>query len=159
MSEIMARLRSGRRAGRVESSPSDRMKSVVERDISDSGNMRRLLAFLLTPEANCIDVGANRGAMLAEMSRVAPAGHHIAFEPLPHLCRLLRAQYPDVEVHQAALFNEPGEAAFSDFHGQADGWSGLRFDPFPGANKRSWRRSRSRSRCLIRCWIRLTALM
>ena len=108
------------------------MKRVVERDVSDSSHMRRLLAFLLTPEANCVDVGANHGAVLAEMRRVAPRGHHIAFEPLPHLCDLLRRQFPDVEVHQAALYNEPGEAEFSYFHGQADGWSGLRFRPLPG---------------------------
>jgi hypothetical protein len=41
------------------------MNGVVERDLSDFGHMRRLLAFLLTPEANCIDVGANHGAVLA----------------------------------------------------------------------------------------------
>lgn len=111
------------------------MKRMVERDVSDSGHMRRLLAFLLTPEANCIDVGANHGAVLAEMRRVAPRGHHIAFEPLPHLCQLLRTQYPDVEIHQAALYNEPGEAEFSYFHGQADGWSGLQFRPLPGGQE------------------------
>lgn len=97
--------------------------------------MRRLLAFTLSRDSNCIDVGANHGAVLAEMKRVAPEGRHIAFEPLPHLCDTLRQTYPDVEVHQAALYNEPGEAEFSYVHGSADGWSGLRFRPLPSGEE------------------------
>ncbi len=103
----------------------------ADRDVSDSGHMRRLLAFLLGPDANCIDVGANRGAVLAEMRRVAPRGRHIAFEPLPHLCQVLRSLFPGADVHQAALYDEPGEADFSYVHGIAEGWSGLRFRPVP----------------------------
>jgi FkbM family methyltransferase len=108
------------------------LATVVNRDIQDFSHMRRLLAFILAPDSNCIDVGANHGAVLAEMTRIAPRGRHIAFEPIPQLCDALRQAYSGVEVHQAALYNEPGEAAFSYFHGQADGWSGLRFRPLPG---------------------------
>lgn len=41
--------------------------------------MRRTLA----ADASCVDVGCNVGAILAEILRVAPHGHHYAFEPLP----------------------------------------------------------------------------
>lgn len=97
--------------------------------------MRRLLAFALARDANCIDIGASRGAVLAEMQRVAPLGHHLAFEPLPHLCARLRATFPRVEVHEAAVSNQAGEADFSYFHGAFDGWSGLIYRPLPSGDE------------------------
>ncbi len=93
--------------------------------------MRRLLAFSLQADSACIDVGAHRGAVLAEMVRVAPAGRHIAFEPIPQLCEVLRGEFPHVEVHQAALSSRPGESEFAHVLGHAEGWSGLRFRPLP----------------------------
>jgi FkbM family methyltransferase len=101
------------------------------RDQSDFEHIRRLLAFSLAPDSCCIDVGANRGAILAEMVRVAPDGRHIAFEPLPHLSELLRRTFPAVDVHEAALSNHAGTADFSYVHGHSDGWSGLKFRPLP----------------------------
>jgi FkbM family methyltransferase len=103
----------------------------VQRDIADLENMRRLLAFTLVPNANCIDVGASRGAILSEMLRVAPAGHHIAFEPLPHLAEDLRSTFPQVTVHQSALFDVAGSADFTHVRGASDGLSGLRSRPPP----------------------------
>jgi FkbM family methyltransferase len=94
--------------------------------------MRRLLAFSLSAEANCVDIGAHRGSVLAEMLRVAPQGRHIAFEPIPELAELLRREFPGVEVHQAALSSEPGQSEFAHVRGTAEGWSGLRFRPLPG---------------------------
>jgi FkbM family methyltransferase len=111
--------------------PGDPLEAVWRRDAADVANMRRLLAFALAADGNCIDVGAHRGAVLAEMLRVCPGGRHIAFEPLPHLAALLREQFPDVEVHQAALSNTSGTAEFAYVHGHAEGWSGLRFRPLP----------------------------
>jgi FkbM family methyltransferase len=107
------------------------LEAAMRRDAEDVANIRRLLAFSLPPEANCIDVGAHRGAVLGEMVRVAPQGRHIAFEPLPHLCEVIRTSFPSVELHQAALSNHPGEADFAYVHGHAEGWSGLRFRPLP----------------------------
>lgn len=103
-----------------------------QRDVNDVHNMRRLLAFLLKPDANGVDIGAHRGSVLAEMLRVAPLGRHIAFEPIPELAELLRRDFPGVEVHQAALSSEPGESQFAHVRGRAEGWSGLRFRPLPG---------------------------
>jgi len=107
------------------------VEAVLRRDAEDVANIRRLLAFSLPPDANCIDIGAHRGAVLAEMVRAAPRGRHIAFEPLPHLCNILRTSFPTVEVHQAALSDHAGEADFAYVHGDAEGWSGLRFRPLP----------------------------
>jgi FkbM family methyltransferase len=106
-------------------------EAVAQRDIDDMRNIRRLLAFALSTDSNCIDIGANRGGILAEMSRAAPAGRHIAFEPLPHLCDQLRQDFPTVDVHRAALSNHSGTADFAYVHGPSDGWSGLIFRPLP----------------------------
>jgi FkbM family methyltransferase len=111
--------------------PSAAIEAAARRDVEDFENMRRLLAFSLAPDANCIDVGAHRGAVLAEMQRVAPHGRHIAFEPLPHLCQPLRTMFPAVEVHEAALSNHAGTADFAYVHGVSEGWSGLLFRPLP----------------------------
>jgi FkbM family methyltransferase len=133
---ILAALR-GRRTtrhrprGAAELRLSDRVDAAMHRDAVDFENMRRLLAFSLAPDANCIDIGAHRGAVLGEMLRVAPSGHHIAFEPLPHLCELLRSTFPQVDVHQAALSNHEGESSFAYVHGAAEGWSGLLYRPVP----------------------------
>jgi FkbM family methyltransferase len=109
----------------------DPVTVAMQRDQSDFQHMRQLLAFTLRPDANCIDVGAHRGQLLAEMLRIAPAGRHLAFEPIPELCDLLRKNFPTVEVHQAALSNRPGHAEFAHVRGHAEGWSGFRFRPLP----------------------------
>src|SRR5437016_3052133 len=79
------------------------------RDSIDNRNLRLLLTFALTENANCIDVGAHKGAVLAEMMRVAPRGKHIAYEPLPHLYKYLIDHFPSVDVRMAAVSNEDGE--------------------------------------------------
>lgn len=108
---------------------------MLRRERSDLQNMRRLLAFTLSPDDNCVDAGAHRGEVLAEIVRVAPRGHHLAFEPLPHLATLLRERFPAVEVHEAALSDRAGKAEFAYVHGSAEGWSGLRFRPLPDGSQ------------------------
>jgi FkbM family methyltransferase len=108
-----------------------RLEQVAQRDRTDVENMRRLLAFVLAPDDCCIDVGAHRGTVLAEMLRVAPAGHHLAFEPIPELAELLRREHPQVEVRCAALSDHAGQSEFAHVRGTAEGWSGLRFRPLP----------------------------
>lgn len=109
----------------------DPLETLWRRDAADVANMRRLLAFALAADSNCVDVGAHRGALLVEMVRVSPGGRHLAFEPLPHLAARLREHFPGVEVHQSALSNHSGTADFAYVHGRAEGWSGLRFRPLP----------------------------
>jgi FkbM family methyltransferase len=126
---------SARRGPPVASAAATATEVAMRRDAEDVAHIRRLVAFTLPPDGNCIDVGAHRGAVLGEMVRVAPQGRHIAFEPLPHLCEVVRASFPDVELHQAALSNHAGEADFAYVHGTAEGWSGLRFRPLPNGEK------------------------
>ena len=39
-------------------------------------SLRRLVAYLLAPDTACVDVGAHRGDLLADIVRVAPDGRH-----------------------------------------------------------------------------------
>ncbi|HET9074667.1 MAG TPA: FkbM family methyltransferase [Solirubrobacteraceae bacterium] len=109
----------------------DSAEYIRRRDDSDAQSMRRLLAFTLGPEANCVDIGAHRGLVLQEMARVAPRGHHVAFEPIPALAAGLRREFPAVEVHEMALSDQSGSARFSHVLGVAEGWSGLKYRELP----------------------------
>ncbi len=70
--------------------------------------MRRVLR----PDSNAIDVGAFEGGMLKHIVRLAPAGSHLAFEPLPERCRELARAFPRVRVLSYALGDATGEAWF-----------------------------------------------
>lgn len=72
-----------------------------------------LVAALLGPESNFIDVGAHAGEVLEIACRVAPHGHHIAYEPLPEFHGRLVARFPGCDVRQAALADATGSAAFT----------------------------------------------
>ncbi len=79
----------------------------------DNRSLRLLLAFALKVNSNCIDVGAYRGEVLAEIVRVAPHGRHIAYEPLPFMHKSLVDRFPTVDVRHAAVSNEAGERSFA----------------------------------------------
>jgi FkbM family methyltransferase len=87
-----------------------------------------VIAALLRSDATYVDVGTNRGQLLAEALRVAPAGRHIAFEPIPELAGEVRRAFPQVDIRQLALSAQPGRAEFCHFR-TMDGWSGLRRSP------------------------------
>jgi FkbM family methyltransferase len=82
----------------------------------------------LPPAANCIDVGANRGGVLAWIVDACASGHHYAFEPLPDLAEDLRRRFPSVSVIDAALSNTSGTStlyrAVSDAQSTLSGESG-----------------------------------
>jgi len=85
----------------------------ADREGTDNRNLELLLGFLLAEDSNCIDVGANEGRFLYEMTRRAPRGRHIAWEPVPHLAARLRELFPTAEVHDAAVGDTPvGETSF-----------------------------------------------
>lgn len=69
-------------------------------------------AATLSPGSNCIDVGANVGETLTEMIRLAPEGHHLAFEPIPELAADLRRSFPEVEVRAEAVGDRNAEVEF-----------------------------------------------
>jgi FkbM family methyltransferase len=85
----------------------------LKRDSIDNQNLRLLMTFALAEDANCIDIGAHKGAVLSEMLRVAPRGKHIAYEPLPFLHEYLVDHFPTVDVRLAAVSNEQGETDFT----------------------------------------------
>jgi FkbM family methyltransferase len=103
----------------------------VRADIRDHERLVALLAELLEPGSDCLDVGAHEGAVLREIVRLAPGGGHVAWEPLPAFARRLRAEFPSVEVREAALSDRAGERDFAHLVG-APGWSGFVARPVPG---------------------------
>lgn len=96
----------------------------------DDKHLKLLLSFLLRPDSNCLDVGAHRGTFLTHFRRVAPAGHHIAYEPLPGLCARLAEQFPEVDVRQRALSDEEGTTTFVHVR-DAPAYSGLKQPSHP----------------------------
>jgi FkbM family methyltransferase len=103
---------------------------LARRDRRDLEHLRLLLAFSLSPDSNCIDVGAHEGIVTRELVRICPLGQHIAYEPLPECCTHLRREFPEVDVRQAALSNERGEVSFQ-FVASNPQLSGLRMRDYP----------------------------
>lgn len=106
------------------------------RELRDEHAMHVVLATVLRDTGNAIDVGANEGAVLERIVALAPAGRHIAYEPIPELCRKLEATFPQVDVRCRALSDQAGTAEFSHVL-DAPAFSGLRLraDLPPGADQ------------------------
>jgi FkbM family methyltransferase len=103
----------------------------VRADIRENERLIALLEELLEPGSDCLDVGAHEGLVLREIVRLAPSGRHIAWEPLPAFADRLRAEFPSVDVREAALSDRAGERDFAHLVG-APGWSGFVARPVPG---------------------------
>jgi len=101
----------------------DHSSQDARRNRRDDFHLKLLLRFGLRPRSNCLEVGANQGIFLRDMQRVAPAGHHIAYEPIPGLCDELARQFPTIEVRQRALSNHDGVSQF--VHVLDPGFQGL----------------------------------
>lgn len=86
------------------------------------------LVAALAPDATYVDVGCNRGQVLADAARISPRGAHVAFEPIPELAQEIRERFPGVDCRAKALSSQPGTAQFCHFRELA-GWSGLRRNP------------------------------
>lgn len=100
------------------------------RDSRDNEALRLLLVFALESDSCCIDVGAHDGIWLEQFRRVAPRGHHIAYEPLPQMYEVLAEKYPEMDVRNAALSNTAGEVTFVHVTDHP-GYSGLRERTYP----------------------------
>jgi FkbM family methyltransferase len=90
----------------------DRSTAMDQRSRTDDNNLMLLLAFGLRRDSNCLDVGANEGLFLRDFRRIAPSGHHIAYEPLPNLAVKLAREYPEMNIRQRALSDEDGKCTF-----------------------------------------------
>lgn len=103
------------RSGLVDLLNGDTRDPVTRRNQQDDRNLKLLLRFGLRSTSNCLDVGANRGTFLRDIQRLAPLGHHVAYEPVPHLAERLRKEFPEVEVRQRALADQSGQLEFVEF--------------------------------------------
>ena len=99
-------------------------------DRNESEFLRSLLASVLVGDSNCIDVGAYRGRVLADLVHAAPYGKHIAYEPLPHLHQYLVEHFPSVDVRLAAVSDEEGACEFT-YVKNVPGRSGFREITYP----------------------------
>jgi FkbM family methyltransferase len=79
---------------------------------------------VLSPDSNCVDVGCHGGAILREMIKVAPAGTHYGFEPIPELYQSLVTQFPNAKIFNYALSDTNGSASFN-YVLSAPSYSGL----------------------------------
>lgn len=84
-----------------------------------------VMARVLKPDSSAIDIGCHRGDILREIVELSPKGRHIAFEPIPHLAKALRENFPDVDIRQVALSDAPGTSTFQ-YVVNAPAYSGLR---------------------------------
>ena len=112
--ELMGRVREARTAFDVS----------ARRELRDEHAMEVVLATVLRIDSTAVDVGANEGAVLESIVRIAPSGRHIAFEPIPHLHQALVERFPDVDVHRAAVSDAAGTAEFTHVP-DAPAYSGL----------------------------------
>jgi FkbM family methyltransferase len=94
------------------------------RELRDEHAMQMVLATALRIDSSAIDVGANEGAVLESIVRIAPRGRHVAFEPIPHLHDLLARRFPDVDVRRSAASDTAGTAEFTHVP-DAPAYSGL----------------------------------
>lgn len=104
---------------------------LARRNHRDDVHLRLLLAHGLAEDANCIDVGAHCGDVLTDIVRYAPAGRHVAFEPLPSQAADLAERFAGVEVRNAAVSDEAGSARFTHVVSNPQ-LSGLRDRGFAG---------------------------
>lgn len=73
----------------------------------------RLVARVVGPETNCLDVGVHLGRMLNAIVRHAPRGQHVGIEAVPYKVEWARRKFPEVVVHQCAVSSTTGSASFN----------------------------------------------
>lgn len=95
----------------------------------------RIMTRVLREDSNSVDVGAHQGTILREIVRLAPGGHHHAFEPLPEFAALLRTRFTNVSIHELALSDSAGTAEFRRVVGRP-AYSGLKKRDYPTADVR-----------------------
>jgi FkbM family methyltransferase len=90
----------------------------------ESKRLQEVILRFIKPSSNCIDIGVHLGSVLSEIIRIAPQGHHLAFEPTPYKAKWLRQKFPEVKVFEIALSDQPGNADFY-LNTEKSGFSGL----------------------------------
>ena len=101
-----------------------RLSDRTKRNLLDMDHLQTMLGFWLDATSNCVDVGAYRGRVLRMIEERAARGSHHAFEPIPHRAAALRVNYPRVDVHEVAVSDHEGTAAFTIVDSR-EGFSGI----------------------------------
>lgn len=87
---------------------------------------RMIMRKFIAKNANCIDIGCHKGEILQSMIKLAPDGHHYAFEPIPEMYQALLANYSDkTTIYPYALSDQTGSTTFQ-FVKNAPAYSGIR---------------------------------
>jgi FkbM family methyltransferase len=92
-----------------------------------------IMSRTLRQRGTFIDVGCHLGKFMDEALRIAPAGHHYGFEPLPDYAAKLKDRYashPNVTILDAALSDTDGETSFV-YNIDVPSHSGLRERDYP----------------------------
>ena len=93
-----------------------RLAAIGRPRIQQSYRYKRLILQImrrtLRTDSNAVDIGSHRGLFLFPIIGHAPAGKHIAIEPIPFLANRLRERFPTVEVRAAAVSDTSGTTKF-----------------------------------------------
>jgi FkbM family methyltransferase len=71
--------------------------------------MRRVLK----SDSCFVDIGCHKGDILRQAIKLAPKGTHWGIEPLPHLFKDLKAEFPSSNLFNVALSDRPGVIEFN----------------------------------------------
>lgn len=99
---------------------------------AENGRMDEVMARVIGPETNCIDVGCHIGSYLQKMVTAAPNGRHYAIEPVPHKAQLLKKRFPTVTVIDSAVGDRCATVDYFVNTAQSS-YSGLKARSVPGA--------------------------
>ena len=80
---------------------------------------------VITKNSNCVDVGCHKGEILREINKLAPNGHHFAFEPIPEMYNSLKEKFTNNTVYPYALSDKNGKTTFQ-FVRNAPAYSGIK---------------------------------
>jgi FkbM family methyltransferase len=104
-----------------------RLELPLTRNLKYDIYTKKIMRRILGKSSNCIDIGCHKGEILDEILQYAPAGKHFAFEPLPHLYKLLQDKYAgrDITLYPIALFDSKGVTSFK-YVVNAPAYSGIK---------------------------------
>lgn len=124
-----------------------RTSEEARRADADQRAMDLLVAALLEQSDDAVDVGAHQGHLIRQILTAAPAGRHLAVEPVPDHALELRAALPgNVIVEEYALTDDETESEMEFLHlPRPTGWNGTRPAGYPQPDAAPFRRLQVRT--------------
>lgn len=96
---------------------------------------RKIIKSTLLDDSNAIDVGCHEGEILDYFLKYAPKGEHFAFEPLPHLFKMLKSKYTKrAHIYSYALSDQEGSTTFQ-YVKSNPAYSGIKRRKYDRANE------------------------